>query len=308
MDKQTGSPSRDLVAGLMSVAIAVVLSGCGVASDPGSAGQSQSAGTSATGSSTTPATAPTAALATKTLTGVPVYWVAESRRSFALYREFRDVPDTGGPISSAVSAMTSLKPLDPDYLTPWRPASRVTVTQKGEAITVDLSRDAFANTQVGSEVADRAVQQLVYTATAAAQQAGTPASSVKITVGGIAFDAWGVIRLGEAMGRAPLSAVQAQTWITSPQEGENLAAGTVTFKGFGTSFEANFVWEVRNDSGAVVAKGLTTGGGANGTFAELTFTARLTAGKYSVKVSGTDGSGGAEGPGVATDDKAFTVI
>jgi hypothetical protein len=307
MGMRTGSTSRDLVAGLVSLGMAVVLSGCGVSSDTGSAGQSPAVGTSAISSSPTPATTTTAAPATKTLTGVPIYWIAESGRSFALYREFRDVPDTGGPISSAVSAMTSLKPLDPEYLTPWRTASRVTVTQKGKALTVDLSSDAFANSQVGSELANRAVQQLVYTATAAAQQAGTPASSVKVTVDGAPFDAWGVIRLGAAMQRAPMSAVQAHTWITSPQEGANLPAGTVTFKGFGTSFEANFVWEVRTDSGAVVAKGFTMGGGGDGTFGDFTFTARLTAGKYSVLVSGSDGSGGAEGPGPAKDDKSFTV-
>lgn len=238
---------------------AVALSACGVSHEPGSSGLPTSAGTTtATNSSPTPTTA-VATSPSNRLAGIPVYWIAESRRSFALYREFRDVPDTGGPMSSAVSAMTSLEPLDPDYMTPWRPASRVTVSPNGDALTVNLSSDAFANTQVGSQVADRAVQQLVYTATAAAQQVGTPASTVKITVDGAAFDAWGVIRLGEATRRAPLSDVQAQTWVTAPQEGEDLSAGTVTFKGFGTSFEANFVWEVRNESGAVVAKGFRNG-------------------------------------------------
>lgn len=224
-----------------------------------------------------------------------------------LYREFRDVPDLGGPVASAVSAMTSLKPLDPDYMTPWRPASRVVVSQKGTAITVDLSADALANTQVGSELADRAVQQLVYTATAAAQTAGTPASTVKITVGGAAVDAWGVVRLGEPMRRAPMLDVQAQTWVTSPQEGDDLPAGVVTFQGFGTAFEANFTWEVSNDAGAVVAKGFTMGGSGDGTFGGFTFTATLPAGTYTVEVSGGDASGGAEGPGAAVDDKTFTV-
>jgi len=298
---------RALVAGLASPVLVVALAAGGTSRAPDSAGPATTTSTtSATiispSETTTAATSPS-----NKLTGIPIYWIAESRRSFALYREFREVPDTGGPISSAVSAMTSLKPLDPDYMTPWRPASRVTASQNGNAITVDLSSDAFANAQVGSEVADRAVQQLVYTATAAALKAGTAASTVKITVDGVAFDAWGVIRLGEAMQRAPMSAVQAQTWVASPQEGEDLPAGTVTFKGFGTAFEANFVWEVRNESGAVVAKGFTMGGSGDGTFGEFTFTAKLTAGKDSVKVSGSDGSGGAEGPGVATDDKSFTV-
>ena len=107
---------------------------------------------------------------------MPICWVGESRRSFALYWEFREVPDTAGPISSAVPAMTRLQPLNPDYMTPWRPASRVTASQTGDAITVDLSSDAFANAQVGSKLAGRAGQQLVYTVAAAAQQAGAPAA------------------------------------------------------------------------------------------------------------------------------------
>lgn len=303
--RQNERPSgRVVVAGLTGLVLAAALSACGTVRDPGSTGLTPSP--VAPSSSPTQTTA-AAASSPKKLTGIPVYWVAESRRSFSLYREFRAVPDTGGLVASAVSAITSLEPLDADYMTPWRPASRVSASQSGAAITVDLSRDAFANTQVGSELASRALQQLVYTATAAAQKAGTPASSVTITVDGAAFDAWGVIRLGEPMKRAPLAEVQAQTWVTSPQEGDDLPAGKVTFKGFGTAFEANFVWEVRKDSGAVVAKGFTMGGSGDGTYGDFSFTVPLTAGTYKVKVSGDDASGGAEGPGPAVDDKSFTV-
>lgn len=303
--RQNEKPSgRVAVAGLTSLVLAAALSACGTARDPGTEGPTLSpAATSGFPAQSTDGVTSSS----KTLTGIPLYWVAESRRSFSLYREFRAVPDTGGPVASAVSAITRLEPLDPDYMTPWRPASRVSVSQVGTAIAVDLSRDAFANTQVGSELASRALQQLVYTATGAAQKAGTPASAVTITVDGAAFDAWGVIRLGEPMRRAPLVDVQAQTWVTSPQEGEELPAGTVTFKGFGTSFEANFLWEVRNGAGAVVAKGFTMGGTGDGGFGEFTFSAQLSAGKYSVKVSADDPSGGAEGPGAAVDDKSFTV-
>jgi len=302
---QNGKPSgRFVVAGLVSLVLAMALSACGTAREPGSPGLTPSpAATSSSPAQSTEA----ATSSSKQLTGIPLYWVAESRRSFSLYREFRAVPDTGGLVASAVSAMTSLKPLDPDYMTPWRPASRVSVSQSGTAITVDLSRDAFANTQVGSELASRALQQLVYTATAAAAKAGTPASSVTITVDGAAFDAWGVIRLGEPMKRAPLADVQAHTWVTSPQEGDDLAAGRVMFRGFGTAFEATFGWEVRKDSGAVVAKGMAMGGTGDGTYGDFSFTVPLTAGIYTVKVSGSDATGGAEGPGPAVDDKSFTV-
>lgn len=304
MGQHTKPTWRVLFAGSVSIAIVVALSACGSSSYPDPPGQSTSSATTSTSPAETMATttAPSA-----TLAGIPVYWIADSRHSFSLYREFREVPDAGGPITSAVSAMMTLKPLDPDYTTPWRPPTRVTVSQSGKAITVDLSKDAFANTQVGSELADRAVQQLIYTATAAALKAGTPATTVKITVDGAAIDVWGVIRLGEAMQRAPVSAVQANTWVTSPQEAEDLPAGVVTFKGFGTSFEANFLWEVRTQSGAMVAKGYAMGGTGDGGFGEFTFTAKLSAGTYSVTVSTDDASGGAEGSGPAVDNKTFTV-
>ena len=284
--------------GLLSLALAATLSACNGSDSPDSLGEP----------STTPTAAqPTASPTPATLKAIPVYWVAESRSSFKLYREFRDVPDVGGTIASAVAAMTRMRPLDPDYTTPWRPASRVTVSQDGTSITVDLSRDALANTQVGSELAARAVQQLVYTATAAAQLAGTPASTVKITVDGAASDAWGAVSLGDPTRRAPLSDVQAQAWVTNPQEGATLPAGTVRFEGFGTSFEATFSWKVLSSSGTVVAHGSAMGGTGDGGFGVVRFSASLTAGSYRVELSTDDPSGGAEGNGPATDDKHFTV-
>ena len=286
--------------GLLSLALVAAVSGCSGKDDL----------TSTPGGSTSPSatTAPSAtAPASTTLTGVPVYWIAESRDAVALYREFRNVTDNGGRIASAVSAMTRLQPLDPDYTTPWRPASRVDVSQAGDAITVDLSADALANTQVGSELAERAVQQLVYTATAAAAQAGTPATTVRILVDGAAADAWGAVRLGEATRRSAMSAVQAQSWVTTPQEGQVLPAGSVQFKGFGTSNEATFGWKVLSSAGAVVAQGSAMGGTGDGGFGVVSWSAQLPAGSYKVELSTDDPSGGAEGNGPATDDKAFTV-
>ena len=111
------------------------------------------------------------------------------------------------------------------------------------------------------------------------------------------------------MTRAPLADVQAHVWVTTPQEGDTLAAGQVDFKGFGTSFEANFLWEIRTAAGDAVAHGFTTGGpgSSDGSFGELGFKASLTPGTYDVKVSTDDASGGTEGPGAATDTKRFTV-
>ncbi|MHB8274750.1 MAG: hypothetical protein ACYDC9_08310 [Dermatophilaceae bacterium] len=117
---------RVIVAGSVSLALAVVLSACGTTPAPGPAGPATSAATTSAATTSGANSSPTAATTSATspsnkLTGIPIYWTAESRRSFALYREFREVLDTGGPISSALSAMTSLKPLDPGYMTPGGP-------------------------------------------------------------------------------------------------------------------------------------------------------------------------------------------
>ncbi|HEU5145033.1 MAG TPA: Gmad2 immunoglobulin-like domain-containing protein, partial [Dermatophilaceae bacterium] len=254
-------------------------------------------------------TPPTSSLTSSAgqLSGIPVYWIGESRKAFALFREFRAVPDAGGPIASAVAAMTRMTPLDPDYQTPWKPAARVTATQTGQSIAVDLSADAISNTQVGSELAARAVQQLVYTATAAAYASGTPATTVTITIDGKAADAWGVVRLGTPTQRADMASVQAHAWVTSPQEGDTVKAGKVTFTGFGTSFEANFPWKVTNAAGSIVASGATMGGTGSGGFGEVTFSATLTPGTYTVELATDDPSGGAEGAGAAVDTKRFNV-
>lgn len=239
------------------------------------------------------------------LTGIPVYWVGESRKEFRLYREFRTVPRAGGVAASAVSAMMRLQPLDPDYQTPWRPPTRLRVTQTSSAITVDLSRDAFANTNVGSELAERAVQQLVYTATSAAHVAGHDASTVTITVDGASYDAWGVVQLGSPMRRAPMLQVQGLVWVVSPQQGGVRPAGQVSFTGYGTSFEATFAWKVTGATGAVVAHGSAMGGTGTGGFGTFRFAARLGAGTYTVQAGTDNPSGSALGP--ATDDKKFTV-
>lgn len=295
------------VAAIAVAVLAGVIGGVLVATTGDQPGPTATTTPSADTSVTSPGTAGTATTAPGgTLFGVPVYWVGESMRSFRLYREFRDVPDVGGPVASAVAAMTRLQPLDPDYLTPWRPAQRVAVTRSGQTIVVDLSADAFAGTQVGSELAAQAVQQLVYTATAAAAQAGQEAAAVTILVDGAAADVWGVLRVGEPIRRALMAGTLAHVWVTDPMQGSTVNSGQVRFTGYGTSFEANFPWTIRSADGRTVASGFTMGG-SMGRFGEFAFTANLDPGDYTVEVSTDDPSGGQEGFGPATDDKEFTV-
>ncbi len=207
-------------------------------------------------------------------------------------------------------------PADPDYSTPWRPAP-VRVVVGPDVVTVDLGRQAFRGTAVGSEVAQVAVQQLVHTVTAAVTwggQTGAPAPTrVRVLVEGKAgYDAWGAVRLGEPMTRDP-SAV-APNWILDPAEGRRLAAGTIRVSGVGTAFEGTLAWEVAAGKGTpaprkVVASGVTQAG--SGPKPEpFAFSVVLPPGTYTVTVFAPDMSDGesAEGPRQFPDSKTIVVV
>jgi hypothetical protein len=258
---------------------------------------------SPTPSTTTSAEPSTTAPPAGDLSGVAVYWVGDTVTRSWLYREFQTVPDRGDPLTSAVHAVMAGAPLDPDYRSAWSPPSRLEVTQDGDAITVDVSADALADTQVGSEGAALAVQQVVWTATAAAQSPGP----VTILVDGQPADAWGAVSLGEPMTRD--ADAQAQIWIDSPNEGQQVAPGVVTVGGVSTAFEATVNWELTTDDAEVVADGFAMGG-ANGDFAPYEIaTPELTAGTYTIAVWAPDESDGEspEGPRMHEQTRTFTV-
>ena len=306
--------------GVLAVALAA-LAGCG--RSPGTPGTTGTAAPTST--STSPTTEPTPEPTTTTsepttpssprpttspttrttLSGMPVYFVGESQGYFKLFREFRTIRKIDGPISSSISAMMRLTPLDPEYFNPWRSASRVRVTEDAATLMVDVSADAFRNTTVGKELAPVAIQQLVYTALAASERAGSDAHSVVITVGGQRYDAWGLVHLEGPWQRAPRAEVQAQAWVVNPQEGDVVSAGLVNFTGYGTSFEGTFTWKVHGLDVRVEKRG-TAMGGSMGTFGTVRFSAKLPPGKYVVELVTDDPSGG-EGPGPAVDTKQFTV-
>ena len=291
--------------GVLVVAL-VALAGCGTSpSTPGATGTVTPTPT-ATAPTTEPPPEPTTSPTTRTtLTGMPVYFVGESQGYYKLFREFRTIRKIDGPISSSISAMMRLTPLDPDYFNPWRSASRVWVTEDAATLMVDVSADAFRSTTVGKELAPVAIQQLVYTALAASERAGSDAHSVVITVGGQRYDAWGLVRLEGRWERAPRADVQAQAWVVNPQEGDVVRAGVVNFTGYGTSFEGTFTWKVHGLDVRVEKRG-TAMGGSMGTFGTVRFSAKLPPGKYVVELVTDDPSGG-EGPGPAVDTKQFTV-
>ena len=70
----------------------------------------------------------------------PVYWIGRSNDNVFLYREFRDVPEQENPVTRALRAMMSEKPLDPDFFTPWQNPKKLATSISGKnVITVDVS-------------------------------------------------------------------------------------------------------------------------------------------------------------------------
>lgn len=254
-----------------------------------------------TAPSTSPSStgSPSTSASTGTTNGgatVPVYWMGPDDK---LFREFvapQSSSDSRGV--AAVETMLAGKPLDPDYQRgPWQQATGVEVTQSGEDLTVNLPAGAFSDDEVSQQAADLALQQLVYTATAAVQAQG----SVTVLIDGKSGTAWGQVEVGTPMKRDV--AARAPVWVTTPQQDETRKAGSVKIEGTATAFEGNVVWKVTREDGTVVHEGHTMAG-ANGKFDSYAFSVDLAPGTYVVTVTAPDMSGQTEG---SSDSKTFTV-
>lgn len=232
---------------LRAAVAAAALSGlcaCGVVAENATTSMPTSFSTAAVQDSTMAVTAPADDSRTRHLN--PVYWLGRNGSDIQLYREFLPSEHSADPIGEAVAAMTRQVPLDSDYFTPWQPAEKVSASISGRnVITVDISSDAF-KAPLDAGVAHRAVQQLVYTATAAAHNAGLTTygqeSSVVVLVDGKAdYVAFGHEPLDGALTRDP--SLTAPIWIIEPQHGDR-SAGTVHVSGTAVSQGAPLAWRV----------------------------------------------------------------
>ncbi|BCW06581.1 hypothetical protein NtRootA1_27190 [Arthrobacter sp. NtRootA1] len=238
---------------------------------------------------------------TQASTKIPVYWIGRSKEDVYLYREFRDISGDGNPVTTALRIMMADKPLDHDFFTPWQdPGSLATSISGKNVITVDISRDAF-NSNLDAGMAQRAVQQLVYTATAAASSSGLINSGQQIQVvilvdGHTDFMAFGQVRLGQPMARD--ASLVAPLWIIDPQEDTSLPAGAVKFNGRSTDSSKPVSWQILRDNGngekASLLTGQTKATGEPGQFGVFSFSATLKPGKYELRVSQVQDSGQAD--------------
>jgi len=276
---------------LLLVPVALVLSGCVAAPQPGitssdTASQLE-AGTASPGAPTTSAPLET----TQTSNKAPVYWIGRSGENMYLYREFRDVPDQDNPITRALRVMMSEKPLDPDFFTPWQNPKKLATSVSGKnVITVDLSEDAF-NSNVDAAMADRAIQQLVYTATAAGASAGLidAAQQVQVVVlvdGHTGYVAFNHVRLGAPTSRS--SGMVAPVWIVDPQESATLDDGAVKISGRSTAPGGRLRWEILRVDGTVKTSylnGITTASADASQPGLFSVPVTLGPGNYEVRVS-----------------------
>lgn len=269
-------------------------------------------GTVPGGAATPGATAPGTAMATRAPRGqqqLPVYWLGGTATAPALFREMLAAQKVDQPIAAAVQTMTSTRPADPDYSTPWAPASTVTANlSSGGGITVDISHDAFSR-PVGKAVARAAIQQLVYTATAAASAYGFTQGSVPVTIlvdSRSGYRAWNTVTLGSPMTRDPDALSRA--WILDPIQGESLKAGKVTVRGQGVAFENTMQWQVTDSAGKSTAAGfVTTGARSPGARGDFSFGVKLSPGRYTIRVFEQDSSEGESTRARGEDTKTITV-
>ncbi|GAB3555156.1 hypothetical protein GCM10027404_31210 [Arthrobacter tumbae] len=246
---------------------------------------------------------------------LPVYWLGDANG--LLYREFLPAESTGDPIAAAVWAMTSAEPLDDDYYSPWQEASAVnTSISPDNVVTIDISSDAFA-AGIDAEVAGRAVQQLVYTATAAAANSGLIASgspsSVRLLVDGKAgYSAFGHVELSSLL-RRDVGAI-APVWIINPQDSSVRSDRTVIVQGSTTTTDAALEWRVRRvDGGGVPAEDVVGGtvpvDAGTGSVGLYEFSVALEPGTFLIEVYEAAGQlpGTDPAAGVVADDKLVSI-
>jgi hypothetical protein len=205
-----------------------------------------------------PTSAPPGLGSTGLVAILPVYYVGPDRLTTEagerverprLYREFAHLDaldrSPAAMTRAAVDAMFRRPPADPDYASAWPAQARVRSTRiDGDTVTVDLAGagDAVGRT-LPAERARVAVQQLVWTATAAS---GAPAVRLLLD-GRPAGTLFGHVPGGGALRRAPLIEVVAPVWLIEPQDGGS-ALRQLTVHVAGSVFEATVRLQVRRGS------------------------------------------------------------
>jgi hypothetical protein len=258
---------------------------------------------------------PSAAQVPGAVAALPVYLVGAvgnkgSGPRYGLFRQFVSATVPGdataaqkaqAALSAALESRTGGRATP--YLRPWGGTTVEHVTLSDQLITVGLSGGGAVG--VPPEQSRLAVQQLVWTATAAVGKAGLP---VRFEVADGATALFGTYPTGSTYSRPAADATYqdlAPIWV------ERLASGTtvpadraVVASGTASVFEANVQWRLTR-SGAEVTKGFTTAStGAPGRGTWTVDLGRLPAGAYTFTAFTQSAE---DGRVQAGDERTFTV-
>jgi hypothetical protein len=195
---------------------------------------------------------------------LPVYFVAPPSSADGHYRLVRafvpgQLPQSATPAQkadAAVAAALKVPATNPNGFVATWPAGTTARYVALTAPEVGVSLSGPGVTGLPQEAQQIAVQAIVWTVTAAVQQAAAPVA-VTVASGGPIFEQVGTNVFKRAAGDGLLAEL-APIWVDSPYAGQALPAGkAVVATGLACVFEANLAWELRQ-GGYVIAKGTTT--------------------------------------------------
>ncbi|MFZ1287187.1 MAG: Gmad2 immunoglobulin-like domain-containing protein [Candidatus Phosphoribacter sp.] len=221
-----------------------------------------------THASTTGATpVPTQAAGNRVEWSAPLYYVATGagRRPWLLYRDFVRTTLAQDTLTNRVSTAVNLALAGPtawgpsmpgqeSYVEAWQPGTRAAVTVNADRIAVTLSSPGRPGLTAAQQ--QLAVQSLVWTATAAAQQ--TVPVDVWLSDGAPVF---GNVTAGPYTRPSDWTTVLAPVWVTSPGRFASVWSSPVVVEGQACTFEATVQWELTRNA-TVVASGHTTASSA----------------------------------------------
>ena len=151
---------------------------------------------------------------------VPIHYVG--RADGKLYRENRDLAASSQLVRTALEAILSLVPLDPDYATAWKPGQLLSAEVVDDTLVVDLVASAYEDI-TDPTTAQQAIDQVVYTTS---ELLGVPDLRVFFRAdGGLPPEPF---RSNTGFTRRGLNPT---LWITSPRNTSQQSAGNIVVQG-----------------------------------------------------------------------------
>jgi hypothetical protein len=240
----------------------------------------------------------------------PVYFLGDTGTGPRLFREERQVSDSGGHAAvHALQLAVDGESLDPDYRSAWPTGTGVEhVTTQTNSLVVDLAGDHLEVRPTGmtSATAQMSVQQLVYTAR---QDRSDSPLRVRFEVDGSPVGTLLGVQVG-SVAPGPRDSTLAPVSIDSPSSAEEArvtVGSPFTVTGEASAFEANLQWELRRGgtTGPVVRRGFATAKTCC-TLSPYRFVVKAPAGDYTLVVHDEDVSDG-EGAASSSDTKLLRV-